>query len=62
MLGSSFQTAAWLYSDIVRWLPIRSLPETRRSTGYQKANSVRSFFIVPSATPTEPSYGLPNRM
>lgn len=34
MSGSFSQIAAWLYRAMVRWLPIRSLPDTRRSRGY----------------------------
>jgi hypothetical protein len=34
------QMAACWYSDIVKWFPIRSLPLTRMSMGYQNSNSV----------------------
>mmetsp|Transcript_123290 Transcript_123290/g.343317 ORF Transcript_123290/g.343317 Transcript_123290/m.343317 type:complete len:202 (-) Transcript_123290:2309-2914(-) len=37
--GSFSQTHAWLYSAMVRWFWMRSLPETRRSIGYQNLNS-----------------------
>ena len=35
---------------------MRSLPETRMSTGYQNWNSRRSFFIAASGTPSLASY------
>lgn len=39
LFGAPPQMAAWLYKDIVKWFPIRSLPDTRRSRGYQYENS-----------------------
>mmetsp|Transcript_19068 Transcript_19068/g.48562 ORF Transcript_19068/g.48562 Transcript_19068/m.48562 type:complete len:275 (-) Transcript_19068:2131-2955(-) len=50
--GLSGHTAAWLYSDMVRWLLIRSFPETRRSIGYQYANSR---FIAASGSADRPA-------
>ena len=33
--GSSCHTAQWLYKKYVKWLGIKSFPDTRTSTGYQ---------------------------
>ena len=52
----SGQTAWWMYSDIMRWFLIRSLPLTRMSNGYQYSNSWRSFCSFSSSIPHSAGY------
>ncbi|OPY55464.1 MAG: hypothetical protein A4E51_00778 [Methanosaeta sp. PtaU1.Bin055] len=43
--------ATWWYRKKRRWFATRSLPEDRRSTGYQYSNSARIFRTVSSGSP-----------
>mmetsp|Transcript_9647 Transcript_9647/g.23941 ORF Transcript_9647/g.23941 Transcript_9647/m.23941 type:complete len:227 (-) Transcript_9647:2019-2699(-) len=54
--------AVWLYSAMVRWLPIRSLPDTRRSQGYQNSNSRRMAASVSAGMGQLAGAGWPRKM
>ena len=53
---SSGQIATWLYMKYVRWLGTRSLPDTRKSNGYQYWNSSRNVLQSRSTRETSKSF------
>mmetsp|Transcript_36556 Transcript_36556/g.61594 ORF Transcript_36556/g.61594 Transcript_36556/m.61594 type:complete len:203 (+) Transcript_36556:1883-2491(+) len=62
--GHSFfgKMAVWLYTVKVRWFWIRSLPDTRRSNGYQKLNSRRMRSSFSLGTLHASGHGLSRKM